>query len=130
MVFIFILSWVLLFIVAVRLMIRGLSIDPQRDVDLSYKVEKRTVTKMPHPEMTDVKQGDELLVVRFDEPEKEIDPRFKLDSPELHNLGDPLHKSLQDRIDELNEDDDDEGGLIVRRWNGFRERIWFRTFTL
>ena len=42
MVFIFILSWVLLFIVAVRLMIRGLSIDPQRDVDLSYKVEKRT----------------------------------------------------------------------------------------
>ena len=115
MVFIFILSWVLLFIVAVRLMIRGLSIDPQRDVDLSYKVEKRTVTKMPHPEMTDVKQGDELLVVRFDEPEKEIDPRFKLDSPELHNLGDPLHKSLQDRIDELNEDDDDEGGLIVRR---------------
>ena len=54
---------------------------------------------MPHPEMTDVKHGDELLVVRFDEPEKEIDPRFKLDSPELHNLGDTLHKSLQDRID-------------------------------
>ena len=115
MVFIFILSWVLLFIVAVRLMIRGLSIDPQREVDLSYKVEKRTVTKMPHPEMTDVKQGDELLGVRFDEADKEIDPRFKLDSPELHNLGDPLHKSLQDRIDELNEDDDDAGGLIVRR---------------
>ena len=113
--FIFISSWLVLFVFAVRLMIRGLSIDPQRDVDLSYKVEKRTVTKMPHPEMTDVKQGDELLVVRFDEPEKEIDPRFKLDSPELHNLGDPLHKSLQDRIDELNEDDDDEGGLIVRR---------------
>ena len=49
--------------------------------------------------------GDELLVVRFDEPEKEEDPRFKLDSPELHNLGDSLHKSLQDRIDELKEDE-------------------------
>jgi len=45
-----------------------------------------------------------------------MDPRFKLDSPELHNLGDPLHRSLQDRIDELNDDDDDdEGGLIVRK---------------
>ena len=117
MVFIFILSWVLLFIAAIRLMIRGWRIDPPRDVDLSYKVEKRTITKMPHPEMTDVKHGDELLVVRFDEPEKEMDPRFKLDSPELHNLGDSLHKSLQDRIDELNEEDEDdeEGGLIVRR---------------
>ena len=44
-----------------------------------------------------------------------MDPRFKLDSPELHNLGDPLHKSLQDRIDELQDEDEDEGGLVVRR---------------
>ena len=55
--------------------------------------------------MEEVEVGDELLVVRFDEPEKEEDPRFKLDSPELHNLGDSLHKSLQDRIDELKEDE-------------------------
>ena len=115
MVFFFILSWVVLFVFAVRLMLRGWTIDPRKNIDLNYKVEKRTVTKIPHPEMIDVRSGDELLVVRF--PEKEIDPRFKLDSPELHNLGDPLHKSLQDRIDELNEndEDDDEGGLIVRR---------------
>ena len=113
--FIFISSWLVLFVFAVRLMIWGLTIDPRKNIDLNYKVEKRTVTKIPHPEMIDVRSGDELLVVRF--PEKEIDPRFKLDSPELHNLGDPLHKSLQDRIDELNEEDEDdeEGGLIVRR---------------
>ena len=104
MVFIFILSWVLLFIAAVRLMIRGLSIDPQRDVDLSYKVEKRTVTKMPHPEMTDVKQGDELLVVKFGGEEKK----------------DPLLQSLENRITELNDpweeddDEDDDGDIIVR----------------
>ena len=114
MVFIFILSWLILFVFAVRLMSIGWRINP-KDVDLEYKVEKRTVTKTIHPEMEEVEVGDELLVVRFDEPKREMDPRFKLDSPELHNLGDPLHRSLQDRIDELNDDDDDEGGLVVRR---------------
>tara|TARA_R100001443_G_scaffold91845_1_gene98566 strand:- start:67 stop:393 length:327 start_codon:yes stop_codon:yes gene_type:complete len=72
-----------------------------------YNIKEKTtfVTKTVHPEMEEVEVGDELLVVRFDEPEKEQDPRFKLDSPELHNLGDSLHKSLQDRIDELKEDE-------------------------
>ena len=116
MVFLFITSWLILFIFALRLMVRGWRVDPPRDMDLKYNVEKRTVTKMPHPEMADVKNGDELLVVNFNEPPKEIDPRFKLDSPELHNLGDPLHRSLQDRIAELNEDDeDDDGDIVVRR---------------
>ena len=115
MAFLFISSWLILFVFAVRLMSRGWNVNPPKDMDLKYNIEKRTVTKIPHPEMAEVKHGDELLVVRFDEPKKEMDPRFKLDSPELHNLGDPLHRSLQDRIDELNDDDDDEGGLIVRR---------------
>ena len=117
MAFLFISSWLILFVFAVRLMSRGWNVNPPKDMDLKYNIEKRTVTKIPHPEMAEVKHGDELLVVRFDEPKKEMDPRFKLDSPELHNLGDPLHRSLQDRIDELNDDDDedDEGGLVVRR---------------
>jgi len=82
-----------------------------RDIDKiekgEYNIREKTtfVTKSVHPEMEEVEVGDELLVVRFDEPEKEEDPRFKLDSPELHNLGDSLHKSLQDRIDELKEDE-------------------------
>ena len=82
-----------------------------RDIDKiekgEYNLKEKTtfVTKTVHPEMEEVEVGDELLVVRFDEPEREQDPRFKLDSPELHNLGDSLHKSLQDRIDELKEDE-------------------------
>ena len=82
-----------------------------RDIDKiekgQYNIKEKTtfVTKSVHPELEEVEVGDELLVVRFDEPEKEQDPRFKLDSPELHNLGDSLHKSLQDRIDELKEDE-------------------------
>ena len=91
---------------AFALMFRNL-----RDIDKiekgEYNIKEKTtfVTKTVHPEMEEVEVGDELLVVRFDEPEKEQDPRFKLDSPELHNLGDSLHKSLQDRIDELKEDE-------------------------
>ena len=72
-----------------------------------YNLNEKTtfVTKPVHPEMDNVQVGDELLVVRFDEPKKEQDPRFKLDSPELHNLGDSMYKSLKERIDELKEDD-------------------------
>jgi len=70
-----------------------------------YNLKEKTtfVTKTVHPEMEEVEVGDELLVVRFDEPEEEKDPRFKLDSPALH--GDPLNESLKKRIEEINEDD-------------------------
>ncbi len=93
---------------AFALMFRNL-----RDIDKiekgEYNIKEKTtfVTKTVHPEMEEVEVGDELLVVRFDEPEKEQDPRFKLDSPELHNLGDSLHKSLKERIEELEEDGTD-----------------------
>ncbi len=62
MVFLFILSWLVLFVYAVRLMSMGWRIN-QKDIDLEYKVEKRTVTKTVHPEMEEVEVGDELLVV-------------------------------------------------------------------
>ena len=64
------------------------------------EVESRTVKRTVHPELLDVKPGDELMVVNFKEQDK----------------SDPIYKSLQNRIDELTEDDDDdEGGLIVRK---------------
>ena len=64
------------------------------------QVESRTVKRTVHPELLDVKPGDELMVVNF----KETDER------------DPIYQSLQERIDELTEDDDDDddGGLVVR----------------
>ena len=76
------------------------------------------VKKPIHPEMIDVEPGTELMGVNFDEPDQIDRSKFKLDSPELHNLGDPLHKSLQDRIEELNEDeddDDDDGDVVINR---------------
>ena len=107
--------WFGLLVWAIRSMARGWNMILQpRSNDLKMNIKTRQVTKVPHPEMADVEQGDELLVVNF-KREKNTDPRFKLDSPELHNLGDPLYKSLQDRIDELDEDDDDDDGGIISR---------------
>ena len=95
---IFSFTWIVLFAFALRSIIRGWSIS--RDIPMQgYSVEKKTVSKIPHPEMTDVKNGDELLVVKFGNENKK----------------DPLLKSLQERIDEIQEDDeDDDGDIIVR----------------
>ena len=112
MTFIFITTWIALFIIAIRTILRGWKAASELGGKQFINEKKRYVTRTIHPEMADVKQGDELLVVNFDEPEKETDPRFKLDSPELHNL-DPLNKSLRDRINELNdEDDEDDDGNV------------------
>ena len=118
MTFIFITTWIALFIIAIRIMTSGWKAASELGGKQFINEKKRYVTRTIHPEMRDLKEGDELLIVNFNEPEKETDPRFKLDSPELHNLGDPLQKSLRDRINELNEEDDDEDGdvpSVVRR---------------
>ena len=99
--FIFTVTWFTLLVFAIRSLIRGwmwMTVDPKP----KYIVEKKTVTKIPHPEMADVQHGDELLVVKFGEEEKK----------------DPLLQSLENRITELNdpwEDDDDDGDIVVRR---------------
>ena len=99
--FIFTVTWFTLLVFAIRSLIRGwmwMTVDPKP----KYIVEKKTVTKIPHPEMADVQHGDELLVVKFGEEE----------------MKDPLLQSLENRITELNdpwEDDDDDGDIVVRR---------------
>ena len=99
--FIFTVTWFALLVFAVRSIIRGWSIS--KDIPIQgYSVEKKTVTKVPHPEMADVQNGDELLVVKFGKEEKK----------------DPLLQSLENRITELNdpwEDDEDDGDIVVRR---------------
>ena len=98
---IFSLSWIVLFAFAIRSIIKGWSI-MRNAPSQGYVVEKKTVTKVPHPEMVDVQHGDELLVVKFGEEEPK----------------DPLLESLQNRIDEIEDpwdNEDDDGGLIVRK---------------
>ena len=100
--FIFTVTWFALLVFAIRSIIRGWSIS--KDIPMQgYSVEKKTVTKIPHPEMAEVQNGDELLVVKFGKEEKK----------------DPLLQSLENRITELNDpwedDDDDDGDVVVRR---------------
>ena len=70
-------------------------------VSNNYVESKKTITKIPHPELLEVKPGDELMVVNFKE----------------QGESDPIYKSLQERIDELTEeedDEDDDGDVVVR----------------
>ena len=100
--FIFTVTWFALLVFAIRSIIRGWSISKNIPMQ-GYSIEKKTVTKIPHPEMADVQNGDELLVVKFGQEEKK----------------DPLLQSLENRITELNDpwedDDDDDGDVVVRR---------------
>ena len=62
---------------------------------------RKTITKIPHPELLEDKPGDELMVVNFKE----------------QSQSDPIYKSLQERIDELTEEEDeedDDGDVVVR----------------
>ena len=97
----FTLSWFILLVWAIRTMARGwgLMTQPMERNDISG-VYTKTVTKPVHPEMVDVKPGEELMGVTF-----------------KNQSNDPLLESLQERIDQIEEEEeeDDDGDVIVRR---------------
>ena len=104
---IFTLSWFILLVWAIRTMARGwgLMTQPIQKNDVNPDGVWTTQVKKPvHPEMVDVKPGEELMGVTFKQREE-----------------DPLQQSLKSRIEELStdedeDDDDDDGGgdVIVR----------------
>ena len=106
---IFTLSWFILLVWAIRTMARGwgLMTQPIQKNDVNPDGVWTTQVKKPvHPEMVDVKPGEELMGVTFKQREE-----------------DPLQQSLQARIQtlrdeegttEIEEDDDDDGDIIVR----------------
>ena len=101
---IFTLSWFILLVWAIRTMARGwgLMTQPIQKNDVNPDGVWTTQVKKPvHPEMVDVKPGEELMGVTFKQREE-----------------DPLQQSLKSRIEELStdedEDDDDDGEIIVR----------------
>ena len=66
----------------------------------NYVESSKRITKIPHPELLEVKPGDELMVIKFGDEEKQ----------------DPLHQELKNRIEELeDEDDDGDGDVIISR---------------
>ena len=110
MALLFVVTWIILLILALRMMARGWSAAS----DLSsgnYVESSKTVTKIPHPEMMDVKPGEELMGVTF--KSKEV-TECDLDE----------YRALQARIEELKlelggedeeEDEDDDGDVVISR---------------
>ena len=97
---VFTITWLLLLVWAIRTMSRGWGLSqPVQRRQPPNGVWTTQVKKPVHPEMVDVKPGEELMGVTF--KQKEVDE---------------LQQSLQSRIDELNseEEEDDDGDVIVR----------------
>ncbi len=84
-----------LFYQALRLMSGGFKAAQEMSQPV---VEKRQVTRAIHPEMADVKNGDELMVVKF---------RQESTDPMLQSLKNRLNNGPQ--IDDPWDDDEDDG---------------------
>ena len=100
MIIIFVVSWIVLLVYAFRLMYRGFSTTNSKMYGVVEG--KQTITRIPHPEMNEVKPGDQLMVVKFGD-EEPIDL---------------LNQELKNRIEELeddDEDDDGEGDVVISR---------------
>ena len=100
---IFSLTWIVLFAFAIRSIVKGWSI-AREDTARPSGIWTTKVTKVQHPEMVDVKPGEELMGVTFEERPTSCDLEE--------------YRALQDRIEELRleledeEDDDDDDGDV------------------
>ena len=97
--FLFTVSWFALLVWAIRSIIKGWSSKPVQEYNANYWTKQ--VTKRIHPEMIDVEPGEELMGVTFETKSCDIED----------------YNELQERIsklkNELEDDDDDEGGTGV-----------------
>ena len=103
MTFIFITTWIALFIIAIRIMTSGWKAASELGGKQFINERKRYVTRTVHPEMRDVTPGTELLGVNFEK-------KTECDLEE--------YKALQQRIEELKseledpwDDEDDDGDV-------------------
>ena len=103
--FIFTVSWFALLVVAVRSIIKGFASKPVKNYNAGTWTTE--VTRRVHPEMEGVEPGEELMGVTFEK-------KTECDLEE--------YRDLQNRIEELKseledpwEDEDEDGGLIVRK---------------
>ena len=103
--FIFTVSWFALLVVAVRSIIKGFASKPVKNYNAGTWTTE--VTRRVHPEMEGVEPGEQLMGVTFEK-------KTECDLEE--------YRDLQNRIEELKseledpwEDEDEDGGLIVRK---------------
>tara|TARA_Y100001973_G_C5181260_1_gene325063 strand:- start:92 stop:439 length:348 start_codon:yes stop_codon:yes gene_type:complete len=101
----FLVIWFGLLFWAIKTIAQGWNLfsnNSNSSTDFRFSENKRTVTKSIHPEMRDVKQGDELMVVNFGSKACDID--------EYNQLQERI-KELQSKLEDSMDDDDDDGDI-------------------
>ena len=102
---VFSLTWVLLLVWAIRSVISGARSQSVRNYNAGTWTTQ--VTKRVHPEMEGVEPGEELMGVTFDR-------RTSCDIEEYNELQERINQ-LQNKLEDPWEDDDEDGGLVVRK---------------
>jgi len=103
---IFSLTWIILFAFAIRAMVRGWRFAPE-DTTRPRGMWTTKVTRRMHPEMVDVKPGEELMGVTFGGKSCDLE-----EYQDLQNRINELREELEDPWED---DDDDDGDIVVRR---------------
>jgi len=108
--FIFIASWVALLVVAVSFIINGFRSKSVKDFNAGRVSGEWTteVSKPVHPEMIDVKPGTELMGVNFEK-------KTECDLEEYRALQDRIEELKSELEDPWDDEDDDDGDIVVRR---------------
>ena len=101
---IFTASWFALLVWAIRTIVKGWNSKPVRNYNAGTWTTE--VTKRIHPEMQDVEPGEQLMGVTFE-------PR-SCDIEEYNELQERINQ-LQNKLEDPWDDEDEDGGLIVRR---------------
>ena len=106
---VFSITWILLLVWAIRSMSKGWNVDTTRPSGMWTT----QVKKPMHPEMVDVKPGEELMGVTFDEKPTSCDLE---EYQALQARIEELRLELDPDFDDEDDDDDDDGDVpaIVR----------------
>ena len=107
---VFSLTWIFLLVWAVRSVISGWRSKPVRDFNAGRLSGTWTteVKKPVHPEMVDVEPGEKLMGVTFEQ-------KTECDLEEYRDLQARIEELKAELEDPWEDEDDDEGGLVVRK---------------
>ena len=103
--FIFTVSWFALLVFAVRSIVKGFASKPVKNYNAGTWTTE--VTRRVHPEMEGVEPGEQLMGVTFDR-------KTECDLEEYRDLQNRIQE-LKSELEDPWEDEDEDGGLIVRR---------------
>ena len=103
--FIFTVSWFALLVFAVRSIVKGFASKPVKNYNAGTWTTE--VTRRVHPEMEGVEPGEQLMGVTFER-------KTECDLEEYRDLQNRI-KELKSELEDPCEDEDEDGGLIVRK---------------